>query len=270
MFSIRTRTGDRFRLHLENGSIRRAATLLPIWGGTQIKASTATPSEVPVGSRRCFTGRLHRVPQAEQGSWRPADRVTYMERCRRQRYVRSLQWPNKLIGNISTGTIVWEQDFILYRHAQYYPLAELRYHRKDYSGALTAQCAGAALRQSSFYTDSRPQPSGRRSWTRTQGVRRGQLYFTLIRHQGDPAGTSYRYGRRAGQWHRHVAPQPTADARVEEGDEQEQQDHADTGLVVTVYCLMKKRLIMKTLRILYTAALPQPALAGCYIDRYRR
>ena len=28
-----------------------------------------------------------------------------------------IQWPNKLIGNISTGTMVWEQDFILYRYA---------------------------------------------------------------------------------------------------------------------------------------------------------
>ncbi|MFQ7387243.1 MAG: hypothetical protein ACLRM8_06355 [Alistipes sp.] len=46
-----------FALHLENGSIRRAATSPTIWGSTQIKASTATLRRVPVSSNQWFSTR---------------------------------------------------------------------------------------------------------------------------------------------------------------------------------------------------------------------
>ena len=132
-----------FALHLENGEYTSGSYFSYfIWGSTQIKAEYRNaPDGVPVSSNQWFLysddfiGFLKR--SKELGDQRTD--VTYMERTGVSDMYEVIQWPNKLIGNISTGTIVWEQDFILYRYAQYYTmLAELRYHRKDYSGALTA------------------------------------------------------------------------------------------------------------------------------------
>ncbi|MFQ7387242.1 MAG: hypothetical protein ACLRM8_06350 [Alistipes sp.] len=146
--------------------------------------------------------------------------VTYMERTGVSDMYEVIQWPNKLIGNISTGTIVWEQDFILYRLCAVLPmLAELRYHRKDYSGALTASIrwrSAPTAKRISIPTP-RPQPSGRRSWTNLREfAEEGNVYFTLIRLGAILDYNPYRCGRAGTVRHRHVAPQPAADARVEE------------------------------------------------------
>lgn len=130
--------------------------------------------------------------------------VTYMERTGVSDMYEVIQWPNKLIGNISTGTMVWEQDFILYRYAQYYTmLAELRYHRKDYSGALTAlnTLAQRAYGKANFYTDS--SAAAVRQALVDENLKEfaeeGNVYFTLIRLGAIHDYNPYRYVDGLGQ-----------------------------------------------------------------------
>ena len=197
-----------FALHLENGEYTSGSYFSYfIWGSTQIKAEYRNaPDGVPVSSNQWFLysddfiGFLKR--SKELGDQRTD--VTYMERTGVSDMYEVIQWPNKLIGNISTGTMVWEQDFILYRYAQYYTmLAELRYHRKDYSGALTAlnTLAQRAYGKANFYTDS--SAAAVRQALVDENLKEfaeeGNVYFTLIRLGAIHDYNPYRYVDGLGQ-----------------------------------------------------------------------
>ena len=197
-----------FALHLENGEYTSGSYFSYfIWGSTQIKAEYRNaPDGVPVSSNQWFLysddfiGFLKR--SKELGDQRTD--VTYMERTGVSDMYEVIQWSNKLIGNISTGTMVWEQDFILYRYAQYYTmLAELRYHRKDYLGALTAlnTLAQRAYGKANFYTDS--SAAAVRQALVDENLKEfaeeGNVYFTLIRLGAIHDYNPYRYVDGLGQ-----------------------------------------------------------------------
>ena len=77
------------------------------------------PDGVPVSSNQWFLYSddfIGFLKQSKELGDQRTD-VTYMERTGVSDMYEVIQWPNKLIGNISTGTMVWEQDFILYRYA---------------------------------------------------------------------------------------------------------------------------------------------------------
>ena len=93
---------------------------------------------------------------------------------------------------------------ILYRYAQYYTmLAELRYHRKDYSGALTAlnTLAQRAYGKANFYTDS--SAAAVRQALVDENLKEfaeeGNVYFTLIRLGAIHDYNPYRYVDGLGQ-----------------------------------------------------------------------
>lgn len=71
---------------------------------------------------------------------------------------RVLSWPNKFLGEMSgSANVVLDCDLLYYRYAQVIMMdAELKYYRKNYSGALKSlnYVAQRAYGKTSFYTDT--------------------------------------------------------------------------------------------------------------------
>ena len=71
--------------------------------------------------------------------------------------LRRAEFHNAPLATLDASAYESSPAAMLYRYAQYYTmLAELRYHRKDYSGALTAlnTLAQRAYGKANFHTDS--------------------------------------------------------------------------------------------------------------------
>lgn len=163
-----------FALHLENGEYTSGSYFSYfIWGSTQIKAEYRNaPDGVPVSSNQWFLysddfiGFLKRSKELGE----PADRCDLHGAHGRQRYVRSHPGPTSsrqyLYGHDGLGARISSSTAMRSITPCW---AELRYHRKDYSGALTAlnTLAQRAYGKANFYTDSSAAAVRRRSWTRT-------------------------------------------------------------------------------------------------------
>ncbi len=70
---------------------------------------------------------------------------------------KTITWPNKFLGDMSTSTTVFDSDLIYYRYGQAVMMhAELKYHQKKYAEALTSLnlIAKRAYGVDNFYTDS--------------------------------------------------------------------------------------------------------------------
>lgn len=197
-----------FALHLENGEYTSGSYYAYfIWGSTQIKAEYRNSADgVPVNSNQWFLYSDDFIDFLKQSRAQGDQRtdVTYMERTGVSDMYSVIQWPNKFIGNISTGTMVWEQDFILYRYAQYYTmLSELHYHRKNYPAALSTlnTLAQRAYGRANFYTDS--SAAAVRQALVDENLKEfaeeGNVYFTLIRLGAIHDYNPYRYVDGLGQ-----------------------------------------------------------------------
>lgn len=95
-------------------------------------------------------------------------------------------WANKYIGRIVSGTRVLDDDIILYRYAQAYLFdAEIKYHKKDYSGALSSLdvVTNRAYRTSSYYTSQTPDAVLHAIVTENlkEFANEGNTWWTLIR-----------------------------------------------------------------------------------------
>lgn len=69
----------------------------------------------------------------------------------------NLTWPNKFLGDMSGASTVLDSDLMYYRYAQAIMMdAELKYYKKDYSGALKSlnMIAKRAYGKDNFYTDA--------------------------------------------------------------------------------------------------------------------
>ncbi len=199
-----------FALHVDATNEVHSASYIQrfIWGSTQVKASYRNvEGGVPVSSNQWFCyadefiGELKR--NKEQNNDQRSD-VTYMERTGVSDMYEKVGWPNKFTGDWSSGTLLYDDDLILYRYAQYYTmLAELRYHRKDYSGALTAlnTLAQRAYGKANFYTDS--SAAAVRQALVDENLKEfaeeGNVYFTLIRLGAIHDYNPYRYVDGLGQ-----------------------------------------------------------------------
>ena len=197
-----------FALHLENGEYTSGSYYMYfIWGSTQIKPEYRNTADgVPVNSNQWFLYSddfIEFLKESRAGGDQRSD-VTCMERTGVSDMYPLVQWPNKFIGNIASGTMVWEQDFILYRYAQYYTmLAELRYHRKDYSGALATlnTLAQRAYGKVNYYTDASAAAVRQALVDENlkEFAQEGNVYFTLIRLDAIYDYNAYRYVDGLGQ-----------------------------------------------------------------------
>lgn len=72
---------------------------------------------------------------------------------------KEIGWPNKFMGQVISGTRVFDSDILLYRYAQAYLFdAEIKYYQKDYKGALASVnvVANRAYGNPNYYTDATP------------------------------------------------------------------------------------------------------------------
>lgn len=95
-------------------------------------------------------------------------------------------WPNKFTGDWSSGTLLYDDDLILYRYAQYYMFrAELYYYRKQYKEALGELnvVAQRAYGKADFYTSATQQDvlEALAAENRWEFAEEGNLWFTYIR-----------------------------------------------------------------------------------------
>ena len=95
-------------------------------------------------------------------------------------------WPNKFTGNWSSGTMLFDDDLILYRYAQYYMFrAELCYYRNDYPGAngYLNTVAARAYGKAGFYTSTAQADvlEALAKESRWEFAEEGNLWFTYIR-----------------------------------------------------------------------------------------
>lgn len=197
-----------FAIHQANGESTLTSCYAHfIWGSTQIKSELQNkPNGVPVASNQwlLYSDEFIAFLKAskEQGDQRTD--VTYQERTDASDMYPIIQWPAKIIGNNASGTMVWEQDIILYRYAYYYTLlAELRYFQGRYADALDVlnTLCKRAYGKADFYTD--PTPAAVRQALIDENFKEfaeeGNIYFTLIRLGAIEEYNGYRYVEGLGQ-----------------------------------------------------------------------
>lgn len=95
-------------------------------------------------------------------------------------------WANKYVGRLISGTRVLDDDIVLYRYAQGYLFdAEIKYYKKDYSGALSAVnvVASRAYGKDDYYTDQSAQAvlSAIVTENLKEFASEGNTWWTLIR-----------------------------------------------------------------------------------------
>ena len=181
-----------FALHVDATNEVHSASYIQrfIWGSTQVKASYRNvEGGVPVSSNQWFCyadefiGELKR--NKEQNNDQRSD-VTYMERTGVSDMYEKVGWPNKFTGDWSSGTLLYDDDLILYRYAQYYMFrAELYYYRKQYKEALGELnvVAQRAYGKADFYTSATQQDvlEALAAENRWEFAEEGNLWFTYIR-----------------------------------------------------------------------------------------
>lgn len=229
-----------FALHVDATNEVHSASYIQrfIWGSTQVKASYRNvEGGVPVSSNQWFCyadefiGELKR--NKEQNNDQRSD-VTYMERTGVSDMYEKVGWPNKFTGDWSSGTLLYDDDLILYRYAQYYMFrAELYYYRKQYKEALGELnvVAQRAYGKADFYTSATQQDV-----LEALGIRRGgqpvvHLHPPGLHRHLLPAQILAQYGCR-GRRGRFDEPQHLPLPDLDLGDQQEQQPQADRRLVL--------------------------------------
>lgn len=197
-----------FAIHLENGEYTSGSYYqYMIWGSTQIRSSYQnTESGVPVYSNQWFLYSDEFIAFLKESATNGDRRtdVTYRELTGVSDMYEIIQWPNKFVGNISSGTMVWEQDFILYRYAQYYTLlAEVYYFQENYSAALTTlnTLCERAYSKENYYTDATADAVKQALVDENlkEFAEEGNIYFTLIRLGAIYDFNAYRYVEGLGQ-----------------------------------------------------------------------
>ena len=194
MFDVKNKANKEiaFALHVDATNEVHSASYIQrfIWGSTQVKASYRNvEGGVPVSSNQWFCyadefiGELKR--NKEQNNDQRSD-VTYMERTGVSDMYEKVGWPNKFTGDWSSGTLLYDDDLILYRYAQYYMFrAELYYYRKQYKEALGELnvVAQRAYGKADFYTSATQQNvlEALAAENRWEFAEEGNLWFTYIR-----------------------------------------------------------------------------------------
>ena len=143
-------------------------------------------------------------------------------------------------GRLVFGTLLYDDDLILYRYAQYYMFrAELYYYRKQYKEALGELnvVAQRAYGKADFYTSATQQDvlEALAAENRWEFAEEGNLWFTYIRLGYIDTCCPLKYwpntgarGRRG----RFDEPQHLPLPDLDLGDQQEQQPQADRRLVL--------------------------------------
>ena len=195
-----------FSVHMKNGETVGSSWYgYFIWGSTQIKPEYRN-KEVPVNSNQwlLYSDSFIEFLKASKASGDRRTDVTYMEKEGVSDIYEIVQWPNKFTGNTTTGTMIWEQDFILYRYAQFYTFyAEYYYHKKDYDNALKQLniLAERAYGIEEFYKDSSREAVRKAIVDENlkEFAEEGNVYFTLIRMDAIQEFNPYRYEEGLGQ-----------------------------------------------------------------------
>lgn len=181
-----------FSLHVDATNEVHSASYIQrfIWGSTQIKAAYRnTEGGVPVSSNQwfCFADEFIDELKAnkEQHNDQRTD-VTYQERTGMSDMYEKVEWPNKFTGDWSSGTLLYDDDIILYRYAQYYMFrAELNYYKKLYKEALDELnvVAERAYGKANFYTSTSQQDvlEALARESRWEFAEEGNIWFTYIR-----------------------------------------------------------------------------------------
>lgn len=195
-----------FSVHMKNGEVVGSSWYgYFIWGSTQIKPEYRN-KEVPVSSNQwlLYSDSFIEFLKASKERGDQRTDVTYMEKEGVSDIYDIVQWPNKFTGNTTTGTMIWEQDFILYRYAQFYTFyAEYYYHKKDYGNALKQLniLAKRAYDIDGFYTDISRNAVKKAIVDENlkEFAEEGNVYFTLIRMDAIQEFNPYRYEEGLGQ-----------------------------------------------------------------------
>jgi hypothetical protein len=175
-----------------------------IWGSSQI-ASSLRNRVIPVYANQWFLYSDEFIEFLKESKAKGDQRtdVSYQEYTGSGNMYDIIQWPNKFMGNYSSGTMVWDEDMILYRYAQYYMFkAELKYYQKKYGEAL-AQLNIVAKRAygSAIYTDDSPSAVKQALVDENlkEFAEEGNVYFSLIRLGAIYDYNPYRYVEGFGQ-----------------------------------------------------------------------
>lgn len=181
-----------FSLHIDATNEVHSASYIQrfIWGSTQVKASYRNvEGGVPVSSNQWFCFSDEFIGELKANKEQHGDQrtdVTYQERTGVSDMYEKVEWPNKFTGDWSSGTLLYDDDIILYRYAQYYMFrAELHYHRKQYREALDELnvVAERAYGKTGFYTSATQQDvlEALAEESRWEFAEEGNLWFTYIR-----------------------------------------------------------------------------------------
>ncbi len=161
-----------------------------IWGSTQIKeAYRNVAGGVPVYSNQWFNYADSYIAELKANKTNNNDQrtdVTYREMEGVSDMYPLIGWPNKFTGDWSSGTMLFNDDLILYRYAQYYMFrAELCYYKSDYDGAVgyLNTVAQRAYGKANFYTSTAQADvlEALAQENRWEFAEEGNLWFTYIR-----------------------------------------------------------------------------------------